>query len=295
MQLLVYVLVYPIIWVISILPFRVLYFFSDFLYFTFYYVVGYRKKVVIENLNLAFPEKSKEEKDKITKQFYQYFCDTIVESLKSLTISDEQIKKRMSFTNLEVVKEIEKNKPIAYICAHYGNWEWIFVLQHYFENRGYAVYKPLRNKYFDRLVKKIRAKHKSYLISTREAYITLLRAKKQDNLASCGFVSDQSPKISNAQYWREFMGVKVPVIVGTEVLAKKLDMAVVFFVVKRVKRGYYETTFQPIAVNPQEFENYKITDRFIELVENEIKKAPQYYLWTHKRWKHRDKVPQEFK
>lgn len=291
MQLLVYVLVYPIIWIISILPFKLLYAFSDFLYFLIYYVVGYRKKVVKENLDLAFPEKSDKEKGEITKKFYHYFCDTIVESLKSLSISEKQILKRMTFKNIEVVQEIEKTKPIAYICAHYGNWEWIFILQHFFDNRGYAVYKPLKNKYFDRLAKKIRAKHRSFLVSTREAYPTLLRAKKDGNLASCGFVSDQSPKLGNAQYWRDFMGVKVPVIVGTEVLAKKLDMAVVFFVVTRIKRGYYETTFNPIAINPREFENYQITDQFINLVETEIKKAPQYYLWTHKRWKHRDKAP----
>lgn len=291
MQLLVYVLVYPLIWIISILPFRLLYLFSDFLYFVIYHIVGYRKQIVTTNLNLAFPEKSEKEKKQITKKFYHYFCDTIVESLKSLSISDEQILKRMTFKNLEEVQEIEKEKPIAYICAHYGNWEWIFVLQHYFKNRGYAVYKPLRNKYFDKLVKRIRAKHRSYLISTREAYITLLRAKQQNNLASCGFVSDQSPKLKNAQYWRNFMGVKVPVIVGTEVLAKKLDMAVVFFTVNRKKRGFYETTFSVIAVNPKDFKNYEITDIFINKVEEQIRKAPEFYLWTHRRFKHRDKAP----
>lgn len=295
MQFLVYILVYPFLWVISILPFKLLYAFSDFLYILIYRIIGYRKKTVKENLRLVFPEKSKEEINVITKKFYHHLCDLIVESIKSMTISEAEMKKRMVFSNIEEIHKMEKlNKSIVLMCAHYGSWEWIFIVQKYVNHKGYAIYKRLANKYFDRLVKRIRAKYDSYLITTKETIPTLIKAKKEGDLTLNGFASDQSPKPQKAFYWNDFMGIKVPIHTGAEMLAKKLDMAVMFFGVKRLKRGYYETTFKTITLNPNEFKDYEITDIFLKLVEQQIREAPEYYLWTHKRWKHRDKVPVEF-
>lgn len=295
MQFLVYILVYPFLWVISILPFKLLYAFSDFLYILIYRIIGYRKKTVKENLRLVFPEKSKEEINVITKKFYHHLCDLIVESIKSMTISEAEMKKRMVFSNIEEIHKMEKlNKSIVLMCAHYGSWEWIFIVQKYVNHKGYAIYKRLANKYFDRLVKRIRAKYDSYLITTKETIPTLIKAKKEGDLTLNGFASDQSPKPQKAFYWNDFMGIKVPIHTGAEMLAKKLDMAVIFFGVKRLKRGYYETTFKTITLNPNEFKDYEITDIFLKLVEQQIREAPEYYLWTHKRWKHRDKVPVEF-
>lgn len=283
-------------WLVSLLPFRLLYAFSDGVYILIYYIIGYRRKVVKENLNLVFPEKSEQEIKRITKAFYHHLCDMMLESIKSLTISEKEMKKRFTFSNVELLQNIENDKKsIVLMCAHYGSWEWIFILQSYMKNKGYAVYKRLKNKYFDGLIKRVRTKYDSYLITTKETVPVLMKAKVNGNLTTCGFVSDQSPKIKKALYWQEFMGIKVPVITGTEMLAKKLDMAVVFFRVKRLKRGYYETTFETLAINPNEFENYKITDAFLKLVEKQIHEAPEYYLWTHKRWKHRDKVPEKFR
>ncbi|MGG5486542.1 MULTISPECIES: lysophospholipid acyltransferase family protein [Flavobacteriaceae] len=295
MQFLVYILVYPFLWLISILPFRLLYAFSDFVYLFVFRIFGYRKKTVKENLRLVFPDKSKEEINRITKVFYHHLCDMIVESIKSMTISEAEMKKRFTFTNIDVIKAIEEqNKSIILMCAHYGSWEWIFILQTYVKYRGNAVYKRLANKYFDRLVKRIRAKYNSYLITTKETVPTLIDLKRKGILTINGFVSDQSPKPSKAFHWNEFMGLKVPVYTGAEMLAKKLDMAVVFFKVKKLKRGYYETTFETITLNPKEYKDYEITDIFLKLVEQQIYEAPEYYLWTHKRWKHRDKVPEKF-
>ena len=295
MQFLVYILVYPFLWMISILPFRLLYAFSDFLYLFIFRIFGYRKKVVKENLNLVFPDKTKEEINRITKAFYHHLCDMMVESIKSLTISEDEMKKRFTFSNVEVIRNLEKNnKSIALICAHYGSWEWIFILQTYVDTKGYAIYKRLGNKYFDKLVKQIRAKYNSYLITTKESIPILMKSKVEGNTIICGFVSDQSPKALKAFHWNEFMGIKVPVHTGAEMLAKKIDMAVVFFRVKKLKRGFYETTFETIAENPKDFKNYEITDAFLKLVEKQIIEAHEYYLWTHKRWKHRDKVPAKF-
>ncbi|MFD2552212.1 lysophospholipid acyltransferase family protein [Bizionia sediminis] len=295
MQFLAYILIYPILWVISILPFRLLYAVSDGLFVLLYYLIGYRKKVVKANLKLAFPNKTDKELNQIRKKFYHHLCDMILESIKSMTISEAEMKKHFTFTNVALLQDLEKQKrSVALVCAHYGSWEWIFILQTYVNMTGYAIYKQLANTYFDKLVKRIRAKYNSHLITTKEAILTISAAHERGEITLCGFASDQSPKAEKAHHWKDFMGIKVPVHTGAEMLAKKLDMTVVFFGVKRIKRGYYETTFTTIAHNPNAFPNYSITDKFLELVEAQINEAPEYYLWTHKRWKHRNKVPAQF-
>lgn len=288
MQLLAYILIYPILWFVSILPFRLLYAVSDFLFILMYHVFRYRKQTVKDNLRLVFPEKSDLEIKIITKKFFHHFCDMILESIKSMNISLESMKARYTFKNLDIIKNFEKqNKSIVLMCAHYGSWEWIFILQTYTTHRGYGIYKRLQNKYFDRLVKSIRARYNSYLITTKETFSVLEDAKKKGILSMNGFASDQSPKKHKAHHWNEFMGIKVPVHTGAEMLAKKLDMPIVFFAVERIKRGYYQATFQTLAENPTDFKDYEITDQFLKLVETQIHEAPEYYLWTHKRWKHR--------
>jgi len=296
MQLVVYLIAYPFLWLISILPFRLLYAFSDFVYVLVYHIIGYRKKVVLENLTLVFPDKTEKEKKIIMKKFYHHLCDMMLESIKSMTISEEKMKKHFTFSNIDLINDLEaKDRSVILMCSHYGSWEWIFIMQAYCTHQGYAVYKKIANPHFDKLFKRIRAKYNSYLITTKETIPTLIRAKRDGVKTINGFVSDQSPKMDRAFYWQNFMGIKVPVHTGAEVLAKKLDMAVVFFNVKRLKRGYYECTFKTLAEHPKEFENFQITDEFLKLAEADIYNAPQYYLWTHKRWKHRDKVPAEFK
>jgi len=296
MQLLAYILIYPFFWLVSILPFRLLYAFSDFLYLFIYRLFGYRKKVVLENLKLVFPEKSSKEINSITKKFYHHLCDMVVESMKSMTISEAQMKKRYAFTNVEVLQKLEKeNRDVIIMCGHYASWEWIFILQTYVSHRGFAVYKRLNNKYFDRLIKRIRARYNSHLITTKETIQTLKDVKASGELSITGFVADQSPKLGKAYHWNNFMGITVPIHTGAEMLAKELDMAVVFFDVRKVGRGYYQTTFKTIAEHPNEFKNYEITDLFKSYVEKQIKEQPEYYLWTHKRWKHRNDVPAEYK
>ncbi|MDG1672802.1 MAG: lysophospholipid acyltransferase family protein [Flavobacteriaceae bacterium] len=288
MQLLAFVLIYPLLWFVSILPFRLLYAVSDVLYVVLYHIVGYRKQTVQENLKLVFPDKSEAERQLITKRFYHHLCDMILEAIKSMSISVEDMKARFKFTNIELIKEFEKqNKSIVLMCAHYGSWEWIFIIQTYVKFRGYAVYKRLNNRYFDKLVRGIRARYNSYLVTTKETIPTLIKNKKKGVLTMNGFVSDQTPKKGKAYHWNTFMGIEVPIHTGAEMLAKKLDMPVIFFSVKRIKRGFYETTFQTLAEQPNEYKNYAITDQFLKHVEQQIIEAPEYYLWTHKRWKHR--------
>ena len=166
MQLLAFVLIYPLLWLVSILPFRLLYAVSDMLFFLLYHVVGYRKKTVEDNLKLVFPEKSEAERKKITKEFFHHLCDMILEAIKSMNISVKDMRARYKFTNIEVIKAFEKqNKSIVLMCAHYGSWEWIFIIQTYVKFRGYAIYKRLNNKYFDKLVRAIRARYNKNLPS----------------------------------------------------------------------------------------------------------------------------------
>lgn len=295
MQLLIYIIVFPFLWLLSILPTRILYVISSFLYFWVYYIFGYRKKVVNGNLKLCFPDKSKKEIKSIEKKFYLHLCDMLVESIRSISISEAEIRERYKFTNIEEVNKIEEaNKSIMLMCAHYASWEWIFIIQKYVTTDGYAIYKKIENKYFDQLIRKIRAKYNTNLITNKETFTSMRAHKRLGKKGIYGFLSDQSPKLKSAYYWKEFMNIKVPVHTGAEKLAKELDLAIVFFKTKKIKRGYYETTFKTITLNPNEIEDYQITDLFINYLEDMIHEEPAYYLWTHKRWKHRNNVPKEF-
>ncbi|MBZ9786300.1 lysophospholipid acyltransferase family protein [Psychroflexus sp. CAK57W] len=288
MQLLIYVLVYPFLWLISILPFKLIYLLSDIVYVLVYNLFAYRKKVVIENLRLAFPDYSKSQHEAIAKKFYKHLCDMVFESIKSISISKEEAEKRFQFEGLSIFSDLEqKNKSAILILGHYGNWEWIFVLQEFINHKGYGVYKQLKNKYFDRLVRNIRAKYDSYLITTKETVNRLDEVNARGELTASGFISDQSPKIDKAFHWQDFMGVNVPVYTGAEMLAKKLDHAVVFVKISKVKRGYYKCVFELITDEPKAIPDYQITDHFLTLLEKQIREKPAYYLWTHKRWKHR--------
>ncbi len=294
MQFLVYILVYPLLWLISILPFRLFYFFSDFVFFVLFYVVGYRKRVVSENLARAFPGKSKKELKKIKKEFYRHMCDMFLEMVKTLNLSKEELKERYKIINIEVLQDIVKDKSVLIVCSHYANWEWNVSINNYVNAKGYAVYQKIGNSYFDDLIKKIRAKWNTTLITQQETVKTVYRNVQNGVISAYGMVSDQSPQVKRAQYWSEFMGVKVPIFNGPESMARKLDLAVVFLKVSKVKRGYYQAEFIPITTSGKQTKKHQITDQFLRLTEDQIREKPEYYLWTHKRWKHRNKVPVEF-
>ncbi len=294
MQLLVFVLAYPILWIISILPYRLFYLFSDFVFFLVYHVFGYRKKVVKDNLQLVFPEKSTKEILRIRKEFFKHMCDTFLEMVKTMNFSKEEISKRYKIKNIEVIQELEKENSILVPCSHYANWEWNVSINLHIKGKGYAVYQKIANKYFDKLIKDFRSRWNTTLITTHETVKTVMRNKKDGIKSIYGIVSDQSPMVVHAHYWHDFMGIKVPVYIGTETLARKLDLAVVFLKVSKVKRGYYEAEFIPITTSGKQTEKYEITKTFLTLTENQIKEKPEHYLWSHKRWKHRDKVPLEF-
>ncbi len=292
MQLLLYILFYPIVWLISILPFPVFYLFSDVVCFLTYRVIGYRKKTVRENLALALPHLSEKERRAIEKKFYSHLCDLFLEMIKTLSISQKEIEKRFTFSNLDVYLDLEKkNKSVAVLCAHYASYEWVISMNYYIHHKGYGIYKKIANPYFDTLVKKIRSKFKAELITTKEAIPTIADNYNKGILSLYGFASDQSPKKNAAYHWAPFMGHEVPVHTGAEMLAKRFDMNVIFLRTKKIKRGYYEASFEVLSDDVKAVPNYEITDRFLQLVEQQILEAPEYYLWTHKRWKFMNTKP----
>ncbi|WP_309641637.1 lysophospholipid acyltransferase family protein [Flavobacterium sp.] len=288
MQFLVYILIYPILWSISMLPFRLLYFLSDCIYGLIYYIIGYRKKTVRENLAIALPHLSDKERLVIEKKFFHHMVDLFLEMAKTMTISRKEIERRYKFNNLEVYKELEtKQKSIALMCAHYASYEWAVSMNHYIDYKGVGIYKRIRNKYFDKLVKDIRSRFKAHLITTKETIPVISNNYRNKILSIYGFASDQSPKISSTYHWGSFMGIEVPVHTGAEMLAKKYDMNVIFLRTRKVKRGFYEATFEVLSEDIKSVPNYEVTDKFLRLVEQQIYEAPEFYLWTHKRWKHR--------
>lgn len=294
MQRAVYLIAYPFIYLIASIPFNVLYVFSDFLRLIIYNLLGYRKKIVRSNLIKAFPHKSEDDLKWIEKRFYKHFCDITLEAFKSLTISSEEMQKRMVFKNLDVLTQFEKgNRSVIIMCGHYASWEWMLSIGYHTVSQGYGIYTPIMNKYLNKLIIKIRKKHRGDLISRYSAIQQIKNLHNEGNIAVYGFVSDQSPRPKPKSYWRPFLGVKVPVFVGAEMVARELDFGVVYAKINRVKRGYYEASFELISDQPKKTKLNRITDTFTEWLEQDIYSDPTQYLWTHKRFKHADKASQD--
>ena len=257
MAFLFFILTYPLIWILSRLPMRILYVISDFFYVLFYYVIGYRKKVVFNNIKLAFPEKSEQELTKISKKFFKHFTDLVFESVKSFSISEAEIKKRYVYKNIEVLRALEdKGKSIILMGSHYANWEWIIYLNEMIRFTPYGAYTRMQNPYFEKKIKSSRTKFGAIFVKTSETVRMMQTNKKNGKKAVYGLLSDQSPRLDKTHYWRSFLGVHVPVITGAEMLAKKFDFSIVNYNATKIKRGYYEIEFEVITENPTNFKDF---------------------------------------
>lgn len=289
MNALIFYLVYPILWLISKLPFRAIYVFSDAVFVLIYHIFGFRKKVVRSNLKLCFPEKSIAELKSIEVKFYHHLCDIFLEMIKTLDLKPEDLKERFIITNPEAIKEIDHSGKSAIImCAHYASYEWITAIKTYDADlKAFGIYKKIKNPYFDNMVKKIRTRFNTDIIDKNEATKTMLRNKVNHIGGYYGMVADQSPKAAKITYWGNFMGQETPMFVGSEIMAKRLDFSVYYFQINKVKRGVYQAELIQLAEKPKSIENFKITDQYFELVEAQIRKAPEFYFWIHKRWKHK--------
>jgi|TARA_B110000240_G_C13496903_1_gene452050 KDO2-lipid IV(A) lauroyltransferase len=283
----IFYLTFPLLFLISRLPFPIFYKLSDLICFLLYRVFGYRKKVVRSNLKLSFPEYSRKELSLIEGRFYSHLCDLFLEIIKSMGMSKKEMIKRFHVKNIEVLTQFEeKNRSVFLMCGHYSSWEWMMSLGYHMNHKGYGIYTPIRNPYFDNLIRKIRSRHDAYMISQRTAAFNIKRMEDSNQRGVFGFASDQSPRAKPQNYWRSFMGVEVPVYTGAERLARELNIPIVFAKINRVKRGFYEVEFKLLTDSPKKLMSNVITDTFTEWLEEQIRKDPSQYFWTHKRFKY---------
>lgn len=293
MQSLTFWIIYPILWIISKLPWKLFYLFSDFIYLFVYYIVGYRKAIVTDNLTHAFPKKSEKEIKHIRRKFYSHMCDMFLETLKSMSISDKETQKHYKFVNREDFQKLEDaNKSYMLIAGHHANFEWANSIDLITKYTCVGVYKTVKNPHFDKLFKGIRSRFGAEVMPNKQvSKHTVLMEKDPETRGKrlYGIVADQTPKKDKNNFYLSFMGREVPVFVGAEVLAKKLDINYAFLKVKKVKRGYYEAEVVIISENITALPNFKATEVYMKMVEDEIREQPELYLWTHKRWKHAKK------
>ena len=276
---------------IAHLPFCILYRISDFLFVLLYYVIRYRKKVVKQNIDECFPEKSEKERNRIIHDFYRHLADTFVETIKLLHVSDEDMKRRIVFHNVEEMdKSIENGRSIVMYASHYCNWEWLSAITMWSRYgtdvmQFGQVYHPLENKWFDQFFLNLRSRFKSHSYPMKRVLRDLLAAKNNNKVSITGFISDQHPHFRDQDDVIMFLNHYTAFITGAEVIAKKLDMDVLYFDVKKIKRGYYDCTIRVISRTPNSTEQYEITNTYARMLEQSILESPAEWLWTHKRWK----------
>ncbi|MBL7858804.1 MAG: lysophospholipid acyltransferase family protein [Cyclobacteriaceae bacterium] len=287
MIILNFLLYYLVIIPISLLPFPVLYKISDLLYYLFYYIIGYRKKVVLQNIQQSFPEKTSAEHIAICKKFYRHFCDLILESLKVFTISEKEVRQRMVFKNPEFLNAyFHQNRSIILAGGHYNNWELFAVaVDAPMLHKAIAIYKPLSNPFFDAKMRATRGKYGLRMISTKVVGQVFEEEKK--NLTATIFGIDQSPSHLAKSYWMNFLHQDTAVLFGTEKYAKEYNYPVVFGHINKVKRGHYSFEFFSVCDEPQKTSYGEITASITHLLEKDIIQQPEFWLWSHKRWKHK--------
>ena len=274
----------PFIYLLSILPFRVLYLLSDILSFILFDIFNYRKEVIRTNLENSFPDKSKGEIDEIEKKFHKYFCDLSLETLKTLTISKEQVKKRLSLKNTDVFEKY-KDQSIIIVMGHYGNWELAgarFAVENM--QQLIVIYHPLKNENFNKLVVKMRTRLGNKLYARKDTLRSMLRDR--DHITATAFIADQTPAPESA-YWMKFLNQDTPIFNGTEKIARKFNYPVIYVSVNRPKRGYYEITAKELFSKPSESEINEISIAHTRQLEQDILNDPVIWLWSHRRWKHK--------
>jgi len=278
-------------WILHILPMRVNYIFSDFLYFIIYHIARYRRKVVRKNLENSFPTKTTIERKTIERKFYHHLCDVFIETLYFDHISREEAKKRVKFLNPELPNNyLEQGKSVVVFLGHYNNWEWLITWALYTKYPFYAIYKKLKSKTFEKFYYNLRSRLGTIPLE-RAATFRQLMSDSQHNIVNLSsFIFDQTPRIYEIHYWTKFLNQDSAVIMGGEKVARKLSAVVLFAHMKKIKRGFYETEYVLITENAGEAAKFEITEKCTRYLEKVIMEKPEYWLWSHKRWKHKKPV-----
>lgn len=267
-------------------PFWLIYIWADLFFLISYYLIGYRKKTVIKNLKKSFPEKSDPQIKKITIDFYKHFADLVFETMKSFQISEKSLNKRILFRNPEVLNDLyQEGKSVAILSGHYGNWEWVLALPKIVQHQLVAIYRPIQNKEFDQYMKKSRSRFGTFLIPARISLRTMLELEKSGKLTGTYYLTDQTA-LKDTNYWMNFLNQETPVFPGPEKVASRFKQAVVFMDIQKVRRGHYEVEFTRLFDDASQTTEYEVTKAHVKFLEDIIRKKPEYWLWSHKRWKH---------
>jgi len=286
MTILSWMVYYFVIKPFSLIPLQVLYFFSDFVYYLLYYLVRYRRKVVCTSLTRSFPDKNKTEISKIARKFYRHLCDLIVESVRLFSMSKEEMIARSKFVNPELLDSYyDQGRSVIIVAGHYNNWE-IFAHSCDLQMRHQAVgiYTPLTSPYFERKFSESRSRYNVVLLPKMQ--VKEYFATHKDQLLAVVFGTDQSPSLQSKRvYWTNFLNQVTAVMYGSEKYAREYNYPVIFARVIREKRGYYKIVFEVLEDNPAASDYSSITERHTRLLEQQIIEQPEYWLWTHKRWK----------
>ena len=271
---------------LSYLPLTALYFISDILFYCSFYVLRYRRDIVRKNLSNSFPQKSTKELKRIERHFFKNLADTSVETLKLLTITEASLLQRVEIDDTLTRRLGDLGHSVFGMTAHFNNWEWLLVAgSNQLGIELHAVYQKLRSPFWNHLMRQIRSRFGVVLHEKNDVVRDIYRMGKKPYLMS--MVADQRPYSGEKRYWAEFMNQDAVFYTGTDSLARRLDIKVIYARMKRIRRGYYKVWFEELDLNPTASSPHDITNRYIQIVEEDIRNDPSSYLWTHDRWKHK--------
>ncbi|EOR95668.1 Lipid A biosynthesis lauroyl acyltransferase [Arcticibacter svalbardensis MN12-7] len=278
---------YPL-YILSLLPFRVLYVIADLLYFVLYYIVKYRRNVVHDNLKNSFPEKNEQELLDITKKFYVNLVDTMVESLKMASMTRACVLKRLVITNTSEIRQFyDQGRAVIIVTAHYGNWEWgTPIIASVYPEPVMVVYKPVANKNFEAILNGWRSRFGGIMVPMKQTLRAILSCKSKT--FAIALVGDQTPVRHEAHYFTDFLNQRTAIFLGVEKIAVKTNMPVIYAHLNRLKRGYYDCTLTTLFENPKDTKLYEITEGHTQFLEQIIRKRPEMWLWSHRRWKFKE-------
>jgi len=276
--------------IIAKFPFWFIYFLSDCFYLIVYYIVGYRKNVVFQNLKNSFPEKSDNELKEISKKFFHHFSDITMETIKAISMKEKDFRERYIIKDIDKInKYYEQGKSVVVLTMHYNNWEWGSCFPLFNKHTGLAVYKPLHNAQFDSFMNKTRSVFGAELTPNSNVLRRVLMAKKQNEPVSIWLAGDQTPPVFH-DFWITFLNQEAMFYPGPAFISKKFNYPVFFQNTVKTTRGKYEVSFDLLFENPKEFSEVEIIKFYIQKMEDVIRKKPEFYLWSHKRWKHKRPV-----
>lgn len=273
--------------IVAKLPFPIVYLLADMFYLVVYYIMGYRKDVVSQNLKNSFPEKDDTEIKKISKKYFRHFSELMVETIKMNGMTEKDFRKRMTIKNPELVNGyFESGKSVVVLTMHYNNWEWSTCFPLYLKHKIYGVYKPLNNLKFDRYMNKMRSKSGVDMISNAQVLRSVLKSDRANEQVFTWLAGDQTPP-KHHKDWFSFLNQDAMFYPGPAFISQKFDQPVLFQKLEKIGRGRYQTTFEVLCEDPKKLTENEIMAKYIDKMEEVIREKPEFYLWSHRRWKHK--------